>query len=171
MVETIATYTDIVAALAVVVSLIFVGLQMRANTRATRAASASATSNATGEWYWSVGTSAEASMLLWTFITSPEKLSEAERFQGIFLLHGVVLTFQNSFFLSKQGSLDESIRGSIMAAIIAVKDTPGWRIFWQQRRAIFYPDFQDYVDGLLESKETLSEGLYANVATPPGPRD
>ena len=42
------------------------------------------------------------------------------------------------------------MKDAISAAILAVNDQPGWKYYWEQRRTLFLPDFQQYVDALNE---------------------
>jgi len=166
MTETLSLYAsiaEIIGAVAVVVTLIFVGVQLRANTKATRSATSSAASTATGEWYWNIGSNAEASSTLWRFLNHPEELTDPERFQGIFILHGTVLAMQNSFLLAREGTLDFGVTKTITTALLSVKDLPGWGYYWDNRKEFFYPQFQEYVEGLVATKDTQVKGIYSAV--------
>lgn len=165
-----ASIAEIIGAVAVVVTLVFVGIQLRANTKATRSATSSAASAATGDWYAQVGTSAEASATLWQFLADPDELDEKEKFQAVFLLHGVLLAMQNSFLLAREGTLDFGVMKTITTAIEAVKDLPGWAFYWGNRKDFFYPEFQTYVEGLLVSDVSHSQGIYNPIQPkkPPG---
>ena len=61
---------------------------------------------------------------------------------------------------SHQGTLDDRITQSLTEVIIAVKDQPGFQLFWRQRKAIFFPEFQDYIDTTMSSDRQVSEGVY-----------
>ena len=65
--------------------------------------------------------------------------------------------FQNSYLLSKEGTLDPEVREAVTFAIVAVKDLPGIDRYWRQRRGFLHRGFADYVDALLlrDSVETL----------------
>lgn len=153
---------------AVVISLVFVDVQLRETTRATRAAAASAVSTATSEWYWNLGCSAQASAVALTFLTGPERLSKEEQYQAMMLFHGVLLLFQNSHYLSKQRALDSTIHNTVLEAIVAVKTTPGWALYWKERRGYFHPAFQAYIESLISTDRTVSEGIYQRAAEAAG---
>jgi len=78
-------------------------------------------------------------------------------------LHAAFLNFQNSYYLAQEGTLDHDIRNSLTAAIAAVKDQPGFLRYWQQRKPIFFPEFQDYVDLIVASDQVNSEGVYKKI--------
>ena len=73
---------------------------------------------------------------------------------------------QNSFLLSREGTLDAEFREAITTAIVAVKDLPGMDRYWRQRRGFFHAGFSEYIDGLLarDAIETLDRYKRSDVA-------
>ena len=96
-------------------------------------------------------------------MADPDALTSEERFQVIISLHGLFLTFQNSFYLSQQGTLDSHIQESITKAAVGVKDQPGFRLFWKLRRELFFPEFQKHIDDIVDTDIEISEGMYKQV--------
>ena len=96
-------------------------------------------------------------------MAEPDSLSSEERFQIIITLHGLFLTFQNSFYLSQEGTLDSRIQESITKAAVGVKDQPGFRLFWKLRRELFFPEFQKHIDEIVDTDIDISEGMYKSV--------
>jgi membrane-bound lytic murein transglycosylase len=64
------------------------------------------------------------------------------------MVHSAFLGFQRSFFLAREGTLDQALRDSIGTAIIAVRDTPGLEFYWKQRKEFFQPEFVEWVEQL-----------------------
>jgi hypothetical protein len=155
-----ALIAEIVGAFAIVISLVFVGVQLQANTSATRSATASAASAATSTWYTAMGTSAQASALFFNFMNDPESLTPEERLQAVFSVHGVLVNFQTSFILANEGTLDDQIKDTILEAIVVVKDKPGFKYYWEQRGAFFYVEFQEYVERLTNVERTTSNDIF-----------
>lgn len=155
-----ALIAEIIGSVAIVISLIFVGVQLRANTSATRSATASAASSATSAWYNAMGTSAQASALFFNFFNDPAALSPEERLQAVFIVHGALVNFQTSFMLANEGTLDSQIKDAILEALVVVKDKPGFKYYWEQRRAFFYAEFQEYVEQLTKVERTTSKDIF-----------
>ena len=65
-------------------------------------------------------------------------------------MHAGFLAFQNSYLLSKEGTLDPSIAEAITTAIVGVKDMPGFELYWRQRKAYLHAGFAQYVEQLRE---------------------
>jgi len=152
--------TGIRGGFAVIVSLVFVGVQIRENNRATMSAMASSIADSTTAWYVELGNNEQSSAMFYHYLADPNSLSAEERFQAAMNLHGLFLIFQNSYYLANEGTLELSILHSLTEAIVGVKDQPGFQLFWMQRRSIFLEGFQEYVDTLLTSDRKVSEGMF-----------
>jgi hypothetical protein len=152
-----ANLAEIFGAVAVIVSLIYVGYQVNVNTSAIRSAAANDASVAMQTWYLEMGSNRQSSDMWFNAMTSPEPLATHDEFQFMMMMHAVLLGMQNSYLLSREGTIDVEFREGITIAIVAVKDLPGMRRFWRQRKGFFHSGFAEYVDGLLarEAIETL----------------
>lgn len=152
-----ANLAEILGAVAVIVSLIYVGYQVNVNTSAIRSAAANDASVAMQTWYLEMGSNRQSSDMWFNAMTSPEPLATHDEFQFMMMMHAVLLGMQNSYLLSREGTIDIEFREGITIAIVAVKDLPGMRRFWRQRKGFFHSGFAEYVDGLLarEAIETL----------------
>ena len=159
----ISIITEIVGAVAIVISLIFVGIQFIENTKATKSEIAASTVATISSWYTEMGNSQQSSSLFWNYMATPDSLTSEERFQVIISLHGLFLAFQNSYYLSQQGTLDSHIQESITKAAVGVKDQPGFRLFWKLRRELFFPEFQKHIDNIVDTDIGISEGMYKSV--------
>lgn len=155
--ETAANYADVIGGVAVIVSLIYVGIKVNRSTSAIRSSAASDATVAMQSWYLEMGSNRQASDIWFNAMTSPDPLETHDEFQFMMSMHSVLLGMQNSYLLSREGTLDEEFREAVTTAIVAVKDLPGMNRCWSQRRGFFHREFADYVDELLQqdSIETL----------------
>jgi hypothetical protein len=148
---------ELIGGVAIIGSLIYVGVQVKDSAKATRSAAANDATVSMQTWYLEMGSNRQTSELWLNAMRSPEPLSTHDEFQFLMLMHAVFLGFQNSYLLSQEGTLDPEIRKALTFAIIAVKDLPGMGRYWRQRRGFLHSGFANYVDGLLlrDSIETL----------------
>ena len=157
----IALITEIIGGLALFISLIFVGVQFKENTIATKSATANAANAITVSWYTETGNSKQSSQLLWDYIKDPKSITTAaEKFQATILLHGLILSFQNNYYLANEGTLDQNVQESLTASISAIKNQPGWQEYWKNRESHFFLEFRDYMNSILTSDSEVNEGLY-----------
>ena len=99
-------------------------------------------------------------------LTSEEALSNQEEFQFLMMMHGIFLALQNGFILAEEGTIDIALRGGLTAVILGVKDLPGMRRYWQQRRSYLHPDFSNYVDELLVKESDVPVDIYSEYRIP-----
>jgi hypothetical protein len=159
----IAHIAEIIGAVAIVFSLVFVGIQLQKHTSATKSASAIAATNSMSQWYSNLGSSEQNSNLFRNFMADPSSMSEEQQFQVIMNFHAVMLVIQNNFYLATEGTLDAEMEVSISESMVVLKDFPGWELYWKNRRALFLSGFQDYVDALMKADRTVSSDIYKKV--------
>ena len=158
--EPISLIINIIGGIAIIISLIFVGLQLKESSKATRSATAATTVSELTSWYSNLGNSEQGSYVFWNFMTHPDTLTPEQRFQAIINIHGIMLTWQNSYYLVKEGTLDKRIHQSLLEIINGVKNNPGFKVFWEARKSIFLKEFQVYVESIVASDKLNSEGVY-----------
>lgn len=162
-----AHLAEIIGAAAVVVSLVYVGIQVNDSVGASRSASVNDANVALQNWYMEVGTNEQASTLFYRGLMSREALPAEEEFQFLMTFHGVFLAFQNSYWLTEEGTLDPELLEALTAAILGVKDTPGMRRYWRQRKSYLNASFAEYVELLLKRETNTSMDIYRDTVTAP----
>ena len=157
-----ASIAEVIGAIAIVVSLIYVGIQVNDSTRAVRSATANETSAALSSWYSSIGASAQASEVFYNGVTDPGSLSIEETAQFIYLIHGLFIEYQAAYYLGQEQTLDEGVQESITNTLVGVREQPGVLMYWEQRRDLFEPGFRRFFDDLIAtgSTNTNLETLY-----------
>ena len=150
----IESIAEITGAVAIVVSLIYVGVQVRDSTLAVRSATATETSASMSELYHSIGTNSQAAQVFLDGLTEPNSLSREETAQFIYMVHGLMLQYQVAFYVSEQGTLDVEMRETLINTILGITRQPGFLKYWSQRRDVFKASFRKFVDDLLASGKT-----------------
>lgn len=158
--EAIGAIGEIIGAAAVLVTLVYLARQIRDSTRAARSSAASDASMAMQSWYQEMGSNRAASDMWFNAMTSPEPLDTHDEFQFMMMMHAVLLGMQKSYLMSIEGTIDPEFREAITTAIVAVKDLPGMRRYWRQRRDFFHSGFANHVDGLLERAPIETLDMY-----------
>jgi len=76
------------------------------------------------------------------------------------MFHALFLAFQNSYLLAEEGTIDIELRDALTVSILGVKDLPGMRRYWRQRKTYLHSEFADYVDQLLKQETDASVDIY-----------
>ncbi len=155
-----ASWAEIVSAIGLIVSLIYVGVQVTDNTKATRSETASNASAQFIDFYNQVSSDSELAEIWLRGIKNPETLDEVEMVRFVFVLHTVMLQFQNNFYLVDEGTLDPRMLAAINNTLRTVQGTPGFDVYWTNRRGLFFPEYQAYVDALMYEQDGEANSLY-----------
>lgn len=154
--QQLSLLAGIAASVAVIISLIYVGIQVKDNSRAVRSAAIADAIEAMQTFYLALGSNRQASELWFNEITSPEVKSLHDEFQFFMLCHSAFLAFHNAYKLAQEGALDIELRESLGMAIVSVKDLPGFARYWTQRKFFFDESFRQWVD-TVAAKDILEE--------------
>ncbi len=106
--DLVNTISAAVSALAIVISLIFVGLQIQASTRAQRAQSAWQSENAWAQFNFEVARDPQAAELLICISAAssdPDVLQGTKLYQAHFMIRSLLQHAQSQYFLYREGSL------------------------------------------------------------------
>ena len=166
----IASIAEVVGAIAVVVSLVYVGVQVRDTTRAVRSAAINDANIAVQSWYMMMSSEPEMAEVWLDGILSPEPLSRDEEFRFMMTIQAIMYAFQNVFLLSQEGSLDTDVMSSLATGMQTTRHTPGFQRFWAQRRSFFYPEFAAYVDEIQSVTDAPTDTVEV-YRLPPGGQD
>lgn len=150
--DAIGAIGELIGAVAVIATLIYLAQQIKDSARAARSAAVTDATNAIQALYQELGTNTQSSERFLKGLTDYDSMTGSEQFQWLMLMHSWFIGFQRSFFLSQEGTLDVGLRDSIGTAIVAVNHMPGVKQYWRQRRSFFQTEFVDWVENLFEQK-------------------
>jgi hypothetical protein len=137
-----------VAAVGVVASLIFVGLQVRGSAKAVRSATAQAVHENFASWYLSLASNSGGLAVVLKGFGALEALTAAERAQFNCIFLAFTSHSQNAFHQWRQGHLADELWTCWEALLMNMVHTPGGIAFWRERRYVFAQDFRDEVEAM-----------------------
>ena len=155
-----ASWAEIISAVGLVVSLIYVGIQVTDNTSAMRSETASNASTQFIDWYTHLSGDPELMDVWLRGVTAPETLDEQQSLRFVFLLHIIMLQFQNNYYLVEEGTLDEKMLYAINNTLATIRGTPGFELYWSLRRELFNREYQAFVERLMFESEGLPNPSY-----------
>lgn len=154
--DAIGAVGEIIGAVAVIATLIYLAKQIKDSARAARSAAVTDATTAMQAFYLELGRDPQVSEGFLQGLRSYESLPASSQFQWLMLMHSCFLGFQRAFFLAKEGTLDADLRDSIGTAIVSVNHMEGMAAYWRQRKIFFQPQFIAWVEELLE-REPLTD--------------
>jgi hypothetical protein len=82
-------------------------------------------------------------------------LSAVETARFFAFWQNAIFTMQNWFYQWREGALDEAFWTSWSKIMINNAPTPGFRLFWEQRKYLFAEDFTSYCETELFTKKPM----------------
>jgi hypothetical protein len=155
--QEIASLAEIAGAVAVVISLIYVGLQVRQNTAAIQSATAQAVHDNYAAWYINLSNDPALNDLVIKGLQNYSALDSTEKARFIDTFMAFSSYSQNAFYQWKQGSLSPQLWLGWESLIMNLVGTPGGKEFWRERGYTFGSEYRDYVANVIMRKEPHPE--------------
>jgi hypothetical protein len=143
-----AFVAQIVSAIAVVASLVFVGLQLRHAAAAIRATSSQAHSSLYTDLVQSIIENADFARAWSIGVTEPNKLSEEEWVRFVAYSSALFRLYESSRVQWLNGRLDEEHWHTIERQAADFGHLPGLQRAWELRGHWYSPEFRAWFDGL-----------------------
>jgi hypothetical protein len=148
----VSTWVEIVATIGVILSMLFVGYEIRQNTAVSRGQARQELATLNQEWLLTLGQDAEYEALWYSWSPQAEKtsvtLTEAESRRAWFVMTLHLRRLENVYFQYREGLVDESALESYGFAAAGIFRTTAFRVYWidQNTRAGFDPDFVAFLE-------------------------
>ena len=145
--DAIGAVGEVVGAMAVVVSIVYLSIQIRQNTRTTKL---SVEKDIATEWAH-LGFDQAATSLPYIYVRGSEdltKLSDEEMAQFGFYVSGLFRLFQLTYDQRCDGNLSDRSWEAIESWFLSQYQSRGVRAFWKVRSNTFKKDFQNYIGSI-----------------------
>jgi len=145
--EALGAIGETVGAIAVVLTLGYLAVQIRQNTRAIRASAHQDTTRDVSEFLSRVADSADLARILRVGMQDWDKLDDDERMRFSMLLFRVFFNFQHLFSLHREGTLDPEYWASQWQVMLWYMRQPGVGRWWSVAKSRLRPGFVEYMEG------------------------
>lgn len=155
-----ALIAEIIGAAAVVISLIFVGWELRQSTRLNQI---EATQTLVQNYQNSLDVlsyEADGACIYVNGINGLEYLNDVERLRFFVIMFNITRTSEQLYHYSLEGMIDERTWRGFKRQIQEVMSYNGSRQWWEIRKSWFSDDYQQYIDELITSTETKEIELF-----------
>lgn len=143
--QLLGNYGEFVGAIAVVVTLLYLSLQIRQNTRASQAASREAVSHITIELMMGL-TADESLVVFWRrALTSPGSLDDDEKLRGAMIAYAFMESWEMAHSQWCRGVLSDKDWEKWDSVIANYMATSGFRMFWDEAKGDLGAEFVAHV--------------------------
>jgi len=162
----VKSLVELAGAIAVLLGLIFVGLELRQNTAAVEASTLQSLTDASVDYVTLLAVDADLNRIWQKASISPEQLTEEESSRLHFLIRGQWLRFQNTFLHWQRGTLSDE-DWALYEGYICRVGTPGSEInrgaddirvaTWNAHKPVLLNKFVEFVESCRASYASAAE--------------
>ncbi len=146
--EAIATIAEVVGALGVIASLLYVGVQVRHNSEATRAATTAQTLDQSALTSQFLAQDKVSSNLYFRGLKDPLLLEQDEKSQYFFIMLSMFRRYENTEYQYRKGLFDEGAWEGMRGNIVTIIERPGFEWFWERAKQGYSPSFRKLLEGM-----------------------
>jgi hypothetical protein len=151
--ETIYYISQIVAVVGIFASLIFVGLQVRQNTKALRATSHHAITDSFNAINNLVLSDPKVARIMRLTLAGSEEMDEDERVSANYMLLANMRIFETLYYQYKNGTLDKKLFDAELKTLKWVATLPGFLAWWPANPISLSDEFRAFIDGLIRDAQ------------------
>ena len=159
--DSAAKTAEVIGAVAVVIGLLFVGLQIRSNTVAQQF---SATQTLVSEYNTAISSINDGEFVC-IFIRAGndfEGLSQAKKIRFSILMQPIFRTFEQLHYSALQGTIDSNVYSGFQRQFAAMMKLPGNQQYWATRGYWFGPVFQEYVQEIMANSQPVDASNFTS---------
>lgn len=149
LIEQIYYVAETISVVAVVVSLIYVGIQVRQNTRAVRNNTLQNISESQLNVYGLLAAHGDLSEICFNAATGKGNQRGSEQFRFTAWMHTAIRSLENAFYQHREGALDDRNWRALCRQYGPILHSGLNARYWQERNFIYSEDFRDFVDNVL----------------------
>ena len=147
----VSAISSLLATAAVVVSVVYLAIQIRRNTKATYSQAHHMTTIALAETAATIASSDTLSRLYRLGLSAPSELDEDEFFRFSAIATSQFRTFENLFFQYSSGLVSDDFWNGHRENILWFFHRPGVQIWWQGKRLAHSKSFRDFLENSSEA--------------------
>lgn len=148
--DQLANIAEIVGMLVIAITLIFLAIQMWQNTAALRSAATREAHAQYAQIYVTLATNDSVRDTFVKGISDPAALSETEtsRFFSFWMV--CTINYQNWVHQTQSGAMDRELLNSYSKVLQGMGDTPGFKVFWEERKYLFSASTKSHVEAAIQ---------------------
>lgn len=142
----VSAVAGLLAAVFVALTVVYLALQVKASTRATRSQTYQLATSALAEMAGIIGQDRELARVFRVGMVDPDALTEDELTQFGYLGISLFRRFENVFFQHQAGMIDEDFWVGHRDNILWFFHRPGMQAWWKDRKFAFSRGFREFLD-------------------------
>jgi len=150
---------EFIGSIVIVATLIYLAIQVRQNTRATRLESSRAITSEFNSFLDMLASNRELADIWYGGLSNYQSLDDTDKMRFTLAVSRVVRTTQEGFMEWREGAMDTEDWQTIAKPFMDLLRYHGFREVWSKRKHHYSNDFQNFVDKVI-AESTDAKPLY-----------
>lgn len=146
LLEQLSYLAEIVSGIAVVISLIYVGIQIKQNTNAVRSSTLQNITEAQINVHSLLAAHGDLADIVFNAAKGTGSETGMERFRFTSWMHTVVRSLENAYYQYQQGTLDKRNLDALCRQYGPILHAGFNKAYWQERGFMYSDDFRRFID-------------------------
>ena len=155
--EALSALGEIAGAIAVIVTLVYLSVQIRQNTKASRVAAVQAASENSSRFSELIAADPALGEVFWRGLRDPGCLDPGQVRQFIAALNVFIRREAVSFYLHKEGIMPDELWAARVASLKGAVNQPGMQLYLETVGDSLPADFREFLLQTVSQPSTLSE--------------
>lgn len=155
-IQDLGSIGELIAAIATLVTLIYLAVQLRQNTRAIKSATFQNITAEMGKNVEPISANADLASILVKGMANPDNLTAEERLRLSAVLVASFRRMESVYVQNRLGSIDDELQTGFELSLVTLLATPFGSEWWSKAKVTFYTPFVAHMDERIESGELLA---------------
>jgi len=155
--DAIAAIGEITGAAGVVVTLIYLAVQLRQNTKASQTAAIQTSMENSARFSELISTDEVLGNIFWLGLSNPEKLSASEMRSFVSVLNVFLRRESVAYYLYKQGVMPEELWAASVASLTGALNQPGLKVYLESSAESLPQEFREFIQDISTQESTMKE--------------
>jgi hypothetical protein len=144
--DIVQAISSIFATISITLTVVYLAIQVKRNTRATYSQTYQFATQALGEMAAIVGETKEKARMYAVGMADPKKLDKDEYFQFAYLGISLFRRYENVFFQYQSGMINDDFWFGHRDNLLWFFHRPGTQVWWHERRLGFSRSFREFLE-------------------------
>jgi hypothetical protein len=156
---TIGAITQVIGSLAVIISLIYLAKEVKNGMKSLKTTIRDSSFHNLMEWNYYMISEPDLAWIFQQGCKNIDSLNEKERIRFVHISFSLFKLYENLYlhYLDKSINLETWEFNNIALKAYAIQ--PGLNFYWEQRKFLFHPSFQKFVDSIEQNPKNNNESL------------
>jgi hypothetical protein len=155
--DAIGAIGEIAGAIGVIVTLIYLAIQLRQNTRASHATAVQNSMENSARFSELISTDRDLGRTFWLGLSNPEELNAEEMRRFVSILNVFMRRESVAYYLYQEGTMPKELWAARVASLTGALNQPGLKVYLESAAESLPSEFRAFVEQIAAKESSMKE--------------